>query len=278
MKFKFAFNGMKKYKKIGLALGSGGVRGLAHLGVIKALIKNGIEISYLSGSSIGAWVGAHYALYRDIEKTANYTAGKKKEKIASFLEPTTSGLIKGEKLELMLNEWLGNSSFSDLKIPFAVAATDLITGNKLVLKNGNVAKAVRASMAVPGFFKPVVINNWAVVDGGLSNPVPVDLVKEMGAEIVIAVNLDFSAGFPNVSPEKVSLSDVAGGTVEIMRHHLAQYSCQGADFIIQPPLRPYSSWKDYFMNNNNGEIIYMAEKATEKIIPEIKKRMAGLSS
>lgn len=261
-------------KKVGLALGSGGVRGLAHIGVIKTLIKHGIPIDYISGSSIGSWVGAHFALFQDIEKTADFTAGKKTEKLISFLEPTMfGGLVKGDKLETMLDEWLKGASFSDLKIPMKMAATDLISGNRVTFSTGKLAKAAHGSMAVPGFFKPVVVDKLAVIDGGLSNPVPVDLVKELGAEVVIAVNLDYFSGFPGVLPDEVGFADVADGTVEIMRHHLAQYSCRGANFIIQPPLKAYSSWKDYFLNNKEGEIIRLAEKETEKIITGLKKQI-----
>lgn len=270
------YNCMKNRKTVGLALGSGGVRGLAHIGVIKVLLKHKIPIDYISGCSIGAWIGAHYAMYQDIEKTADFTAGKKKEKLISFLEPTLSGgLVKGEKLEALMNSWLDNANFSDLKIPLKLAATDLINNEKIVFSEGKVAPAVRASLSVPGFFKPVIFEHRALVDGGLSNPVPVDLVKELGAEVVVAVNLDFFSGFDNISPAEVGYVNLADGTIKIMRHHLAQYSCRDADFLIQPDLMNCSSWSDYFMNNNKGEGIKLAEEATEKIIPALKEMIFG---
>ena len=268
---------MKNRKTVGLALGSGGVRGLAHIGVLKVLIKHKIPIDYISGASIGAWVGAHFALYQDIEKTADFTAGKKKEKLLSFLETTISGgLVKGEKLESLLNDWLGGATFEDLKIPLKIAVTDLLSGNKIVCSEGKLAPAVRASMSVPGVFKPVSFERRALVDGGLSNPVPVDLVKELGAEVVVAVNLDFFPGFDNLSPDDIGYINLADGTIKIMRHHLAQYSSRGADFIIQPDLMNCSSWSDYFMNNNEGEGIKLAEEATEKIIPALKELIYGV--
>ncbi len=267
---------MENRKKVGLALGSGGVRGLAHIGVIKTLLKHEIPIDYLSGCSIGAWIGAHFALYQDIEKTADLTAGSKKEKLQTFLEPSISGgLVKGEKLEILLNNWLGNAKFEDLKIPLKVAATDLINNDKIVFSEGRLAPAVRASISVPGFFKPVIFEHRALVDGGLSNPVPVDLVRDLGAEVIIAVNLDFFSGFDNVSPAEVGYGNLADGTIKIMRHHLAQYSSKGADFIIQPDLMNYSSWANYFLNNNKQEGIKLAERETEKIIPALKKLIYG---
>lgn len=261
-------------KKFGLVLGSGGVRGLAHIGVIKALVKHQIPIDYISGASIGSWVGAHFSLYNDIEKTADFTVGKKKEKFISFLEPNISGgLFKGDKLEILLKEWLGDASFADLKIPLKIAATDLISGDKIVCSEGKLAPAIRASMSVPGLFKPVIFEHRALVDGGISNPVPVDLVKDLGAEVVLAVNLDFFPGFDNVLPKDVGYMNLADGTINIMRHHLAKYSCAGADFVIQPSLRNYSSWSSYFTNNSHSEVINLAMAETEKIIPALKAKI-----
>lgn len=263
-------------KKFGLALGSGGVRGLAHIGVIRTLLKHQIPIDYLSGCSIGSFVGAHFSLYLDIEKTLALASGKKKEKLMSFLEPSISGgFVRGMKMETMLNEWFNNANFADLKIPLKMAATDIINGDKVVFSEGNLATAARISMSIPGIFKPVAIESRALVDGGLSNPVPVDLVKEMGAEVVMAVNLDYFKGFSNVAPENVGLINAAGGMIEIIRHHLAQYSLRGANFVIEPPLREYSSWKDHFINSKDETIIKIAEEETEKIIPELKKSIFG---
>ncbi len=270
---------MNDRKKVGLALGSGGVRGLAHIGVIKSLVRAGVPIDYLSGSSIGSWVAAHFSLYQDIEKTADFTAGKKKEKLFSFLEPSISGgLVKGDKLEILLDDWLGGASFSDLQIPLKMAATDILSGDKVVISEGRLSIAVRASMAIPGFFKPVVLGNQVLVDSGLSNPVPVDLARQQGSDIVIAVNLDYFGGFSEISPDNIGLGEVTDGTIQIMRHHLAQYSLAGADFVIQPPLRSQASWRDYFVKDNSTEIIKLAEKETDKILPKIMEVVFGLSS
>lgn len=268
---------MENRKKVGLALGSGGVRGFAHIGVIKALLKNNIPIDCISGCSVGAWIGAHFALYKDIKKTADFTVGRRKEKLFSFLELSISGgLVRGKKFETLLDDWLDDASFDDLKIPFKVAATNFLNCEKVSFSKGKLAPIVRASMAVPGFFKPVVIKDKVLIDGGISNPVPVDLVQELGAEVIIAVNLDFFAGFPNTSPKDIGYMNLADGTINIMRHHLAQYSCRGADFIIQPELRDFSSWSNYFSSNNDNEkIIKLAQEATEKIIPALKEKIFG---
>lgn len=265
---------MAKRKTIGLALGSGAVRGFAHIGVIKTLVKHNIPIDYISGSSIGSWVGAYYSLYQDIEKLEEFTIGKRKEKFLSFLEPTLSGgIVKGERLQTMLDGWLGRASFSDLKIPLDTVATDLISGKQVIFNQGNLALAIRASMAVPGVFRPVKFGKMLLVDGGISNPVPDDLVKNMGADIVIAVNLDNRDNFKYIE-KRLDFAAVAVRTIEIMRQNLADYSIQYSDIIIKPDLAKYSSWAKYFLSGQGRQIVSIGEKETEKIIPQLKKLIA----
>jgi NTE family protein len=262
---------MKQSKKIGLALGSGGVRGLAHIGVIKSLLANGIKIDYISGSSIGAWVGAHFARYQNLAILEELTLGKKKEKLLSFLEPSfLGGLIGGRKTEKLLDDWLGQASFKDLKIPLKVVATDLVKKEQVVLDRGSVAIAAHASMAIPWFFKPVVFRDKILVDGGVCNPVPDDIVRGMGADIVIAVNLD---NFSDTTDKKgdYGFMEVTGRSMDTMRHYLAKYSIKDSDIIIQPSLIKYSSWKDYFTKDNGAEIVQVGFDATEKIMPKLKK-------
>jgi NTE family protein len=262
-------------KKVGLALGSGGVRGLAHIGVLKVLIKNNIPIDYIAGASIGSWVGAYYALTKDIGKLEELMVGNKQEKLFSFAEISfTGGLIKGEKLEKLLNEWLHYANFDNLKIPLKVVATDLVKGEEVIFDQGSVAVAARASMAVPGFFKPVKIGEQILVDGGVSNPVPDGIVKKMGADIVISVNLDNCQNIKSLEENSYTRFDeVASRSLEIMRKFLAKESMKNSDFIIQPPLKEYSSWLDYFTKNKGAEIVAIGEKETEKIIPELKNRI-----
>jgi NTE family protein len=262
---------MKTRKTLGLALGSGGVRGLSHIGVIKSLLKHNIPIDYLAGSSIGSWIGACYGLYQDFEKLEEMTVGKRKEKFFSFLEPALGGgVIRGEKLEKMLNGWLDNSDFDDLKIPFKVVATDLITGRQVVFDKGNLAAAVRASITVPGFFKPVVIKKMILVDGGISNPVPDDVVKAMGADVVVAVNLDYKGDF-DFNQKKLDFTSVTRRTIEVMKQNLAEYSLSEADIVIKPSLREQASWTKYFLNGNGQEIVKIGEQEMDKAIPELKK-------
>ena len=178
-------------KKIGLALGSGSARGLAHVGVLAALKNMGIHIDMISGTSMGSLVGAVYAKGEDID-TMKQMARELGEKRLSFLtEPTLSksGLISGIKINNMLRSVFGDLQFQDLKIPFACSATDIENGHEVVIDRGLVREGVRASCTVPVILAPIKREGRYLVDGALVNPVPVDLLKKMGADIVIAVNV-----------------------------------------------------------------------------------------
>jgi NTE family protein len=267
----------KKRKTIGIAFGSGGIRGLAHVGVINALLKNNIPIDYVAGSSIGAWISAHYALYQDIELLEEYTVHKQREKFRAFLEPSLrGGVVKGKKIDALLTTWLGDSSFRDTKIPCHIVATDLISGNPIILKSGKLAKAAHASMAIPTLFAPIQHKGMLLVDGGTCNPVPDDVVKKMGADIVISVNLDNFKN--NTTPVKrlTTFRYTANRSFEIMRHYLANYSMQNSDIIIEPKMGTIgiTSWKNYFTAKIGPEIVKAGEREATKYISDIKKLLS----
>lgn len=261
-------------KKVGLALGSGGMRGIAHIGALKSLVKNDIPIDYIAGCSFGAWVGAHFALYNDVDKLTEATIGNKMEKLVALLEPTwRGGLVKGEKIVELLKKYLGEVEFADLKIPLQITATDLVSGERVVFTSGKVVDAVRASMSVPYVFAPFMQGDKVIVDGGISNPVPDNLVKAMGADMVIAVNLDncLRNGIGNWGRQ--SFLKKTTRTLDIMRHYLAQYSLQDADVIIEPdiPMPGIRSWKNFLMAGEAEKVIKLGEEETEKKIAEIKR-------
>jgi NTE family protein len=261
-------------KKVGLALGSGGVRGLAHIGVLKVLIKNNIPIDYIAGCSIGAWMGAHYALFGDLDKLTDATISDKKEKFVALLEPTLNGgLVKGERVEKLLKKYFGNAEFKDLQIPMQVVATDLASGDRVVFSEGRIVDALRASMSVPYVFAPFVMGKKVLVDGGISNPVPDNLVREMGAEVVIAVNLDNFLKNGKLNWQKQAFSKKMTRSIDIMRHYLAQYSIDKADIKIEPNVLVPGiiGWKNFFMTGEAERLIKTGEEETEKQIEMIKE-------
>ena len=182
---------MPKKNKIGLVLGSGSARGWAHIGVIGALTEAGIRPDLVCGSSVGALVAAVYAEGR-IEEFEEWVRALSWRGVVSLLDPGwRGGLLSGFRLFETLSGRFIQRDISELEVPFAAVATDLETGREVWLREGNIADVVRASIAMPGLFKPVWRDGTYLVDGGVVNPVPVSLARAMGADIVIAVDLGF---------------------------------------------------------------------------------------
>lgn len=178
-----------KSPKVGLVLGSGSARGWAHIGVINALAEQHIVPDIVCGSSTGAFVGAAYAR-GTLAKLETWVSSLTWQEVVSLLDVSLkSGLIKGDKLMQVFVSRFVDCDFEALPLPFAIVATNLETGHEVWLREGNVARAVRASIALPGLMMPVSYNDEILVDGGLVNPVPVSLCRAMGADIVIAVDL-----------------------------------------------------------------------------------------
>jgi len=182
---------MNDKPEIGIALGSGSARGLAHIGVIHALEEANIKINFVSGTSIGALIGSVYASDK-LEAFEKVSGDFDWKKIAYFFDVVfpKSGLIDGNKVEEFVREYVHVKNIEDLVLPFQAVATDINTGEEVLLDQGDVIEAVRASISVPGIFTPVRKNGHVLVDGGLVNPVPVSTVRAMGAEFVIAVDLN----------------------------------------------------------------------------------------
>lgn len=264
----------RKKKKIGLALGSGGPRGLAHIGVIKVLLENGVPIDYIAGSSVGALVGGLYAYFGDIGKLEKYFAKLTyRDMIEVFSDPRFAhGIMKGEKALKFLKKTVGNKKIEKLKIPFAAIATDLENGEVLELNKGELALAIRASVSIPVFFRPVKIGRRYLVDGGNAVPVPVETVRKMGADIVIAVDLDNCYVSPKnymKNVEKSSMTQIAERSLDIMSYSLARENTKNADFVITPDVYDVG-WRRFV---NGGDIIAEGEKATRKVIDGIKKKI-----
>ena len=258
-------------KTIGLALGSGGIRGLAHIGVIKTLLKHNIPIDYIAGASIGAWVGAHYALFQDMHKLEDLTVYKKEEKLDALFEPSLKGgFIGGEKTRKLLLRWLEDASFEEAKIPLSVIATDLRKREEVVFSSGALVPAVQASMAIPGMFNPIPYHGMLLVDGGITNPVPSDTVKRMGADIVIAVNLYRIPEDADNAKQGLGYMAVANRSMEIMRYYLAKRSITEGTIMIEPEVEAYAGWTRFFMKDVGPEIVAIGEAETEKAIPRIK--------
>ncbi len=178
----------RRRKKVGLALSGGSVRGAAHLGVLEVLEREDIRPDFVAGVSAGSAVGAAYCAGLDLEEIKRIALGLQWRKLGRVTRPRL-GILDGRRLEQYVEEIIGPLQFDELEIPFAAVAVDIVRGELVVLKEGPVARAVRASCALPGLFTPVEMGEKMLVDGGVLNNLPVSTVRDMGADYVIAVDL-----------------------------------------------------------------------------------------
>lgn len=229
-----------KKVKIGLALGGGGTRGIGHIGAIKAFEELGIKFDYVAGTSAGSIIGSLYAFGKSAKEMEDLAKGLKKKDVMRgmipFIKPANT-----EKLEEQLNKAFGDLTvFSEMKIPLQVVCTDLKTGKEVDFDYGNVAKVVSASCAVPGIFLPVVYEDMHLVDGGLRNNVPADVVKNMGANVVFAIDINHLRG---TGTDSLSTISVLSSTIGIMMQSKIEKVMECADLIFEPALEQFSPLK-----------------------------------
>ncbi len=252
--------------KIGLALalGGGAARGFAHIGVIKMLESHGIVPDYVVGTSAGAVVGSLYAGGYDAFAMQKI-AVQLDEKIFADWTLGGRGLLKGEALQDFINQHLNKRPLEKLNKPFATVATDLNSGERVVFRTGDTGMAVRASAAVPGVFQPTQFRGRSFVDGGLTSPVPVQAAREMGADIVIAVDI---SDRPEGQPVD-SLAAILWQTTTIMGGIIGANELKGADIVIRPKLRYVKSW-DFTARH---DAMLEGEKAALAALPNIKQKL-----
>ena len=191
-------------KKVGLVLGSGSAKGLSHIGVLKFIEEMDIEIDYIAGSSIGAMIGGAYAAGISVNEIEDIAIKTDLASSVKYFIPTISksGLITGTKVKEFLKDIVGDIEIENLEIPFAATATDIFTGQEIDFNKGNLVEAIRASISVPIIFQPVIYNNQILVDGGLANPLPINVACKMGADFIIAVNIMPSLDKTNTGKRK----------------------------------------------------------------------------
>ena len=220
---------------IGLALGAGAARGFAHVGVIKALESQGIRPDIVVGSSAGSVIAALLASGATGNEINRLALNLDEATIADWGLPFAGrfgGLINGDALQNMVNREVQNKSIEQMRIPLGIVATDLQSGKGILFRSGNTGLAVRASCSVPGVFQPAVISGKEYVDGGLVAPVPVSYARQMGATLVIAVNISSEP----VHQDASGTLGVLQQTISIMQRSINQYELKSADVIIQPHL------------------------------------------
>lgn len=291
---------MSSRPRIGLALGGGGARGLSHIGVLKALEREGIPVDLIVGTSIGALVGAAYALQPHAETlerlVADFIEDEKKQgagfkllervhrpgeqksdflhRLARLVEKEVflnlalfrDSLLSEKGLRGCVEPFVRDVDMSETLIPFSSVAVDLISGKEVLLTEGPIIPAVMASCAVPGFMKPIHRDGMVLVDGGVVDAVPVNPAKTQGADIVIGV--DVGGCVCQVPPIEDGI-DAINRATEIMSFHLNRHAREMADIVIEPAVRE-REWTDFL---SFKDFIREGEKATEASVKQIKKLM-----
>jgi len=251
---------------VALALGGGAFHGTAHVGVIKALEENKIPIDLIIGASAGSLVGAMYADQPDADLLLRFVSTKPNQIFDFSLFRSKEGFISGKKLQNYMLKNCRSKNIEDLQIPFGAVTTDLVSGKSIVLTSGPIAASVNASCAIPFVFEPVKMYGKIFVDGGVLNNVPADVCREMGAKMVIAVDImtvgDSTAGIDNML--KVLMRSLAIASGHLKAEKIAQ-----ADILIVPDLTgiPYMS------GARNKEAYDSGYIATIRLIPQIKELM-----
>lgn len=261
-------------KKLGLALGSGGARGLVHIGVLEVLEKHGINVSYVAGSSAGAMIGAMFCAGHSSEDIKRILLENKLEAFSCFFDPAWGGgLIAGKRLGEKLKLAVGVDKFEDLKIPLSVVAADLRSGEEKVFTEGDLILPLRGSMGVPYLLKPVEYEDNLLLDGGLVNPVPDDVVRGMGAEVVLSVNLDYRQDLEDA--EYKSANMVMKRCMNIARHKLAEYSLNDSDIVLNPTMdeRGFIGLKSYLDDKRANRLIEAGKLVAERHIDELKEHV-----
>lgn len=247
--------------RLGIALGGGGTRGFAHVGVLKALESHQLAPSLIAGTSAGSVVGALYASGMTGFKLQETSFALDETRLKDLdLFGMSRGLIKGQKLQDYINDLVGQRTLDKLGKPFVAVATDLDSGQRVIFARGNTGQAVRASCSIPGLFQPVEIAGKRYVDGGVVSPVPVDAVRQLGADLVIAVDISASVNNPMASS---GVADVLGRALVIMGQQLGAQEVARADVLIRPHVAGMGI-RDFEQKN---QAILEGEKAGEAAIP-----------
>lgn len=244
---------------IGLALGGGVVRGLAHVGVLSVLVREGIPIDYVAGTSVGALIGAFFCAGMDPAEMA-YVAEKVGWRDLARPVWPTSGLLSFARMEEMLRALLGDVTFADLDIPFVIVASELGSGREVLLDTGKLAPAVRASCSVPGVVVPRRINGCELADGGIVNNLPASIVRGMGASYVIGVDV-FE---PNYYRRGGPLGKLATA-LEILVNR-AGGGIDDVDCLIRPKL----GGQTYVLFSKRETLIQRGREAAERVMPDLK--------
>lgn len=253
---------MKNNIKLGLALGGGGTKGLAHIGAFRAFAEHDIKFDYVSGTSVGSLLGACYCAGISWQQLVDIAHTVRESDVLD------NRIIKvgnsSANIARLARSIIGDIKFDALSTPLSVVAVDLVSGNEVILDGGEVATACSASCAVPAIFTSVNIDNMHLVDGGLVNNIPADVVRRMGADFVVSVDLSHDRG---QGTQSLKMLDQLGAVWRILMKSNANTGIMNSDVLIQPELRIFSSMS----LDNVDRVIQEGYRAALQVIPTIKQ-------
>ncbi len=270
--------------RFGLALSGGGARGLAHIGVLMALEQAGIHPCYLAGTSMGGVIAAAYASGLTPDEIQQIAADASQTRnlfrLADISIPQ-DGLFRGERLLAFFDQHLRGCTFTELQIPLTLVSVDLNTGKEIHLREGSVAQAARATVSVPGLITPVELDGMRLVDGGLMNNLPVDVVKQMGADVVLAVDVGMHndlmfqllARLQPLSGFVGGLNTTLGDTLDVLIRQQHAYKSLNAhpNFLVQPDIPAKVTTFTGF--NHLAELVVYGEEATRLMLPALEEML-----
>ncbi len=259
---KFAHGGETHRPRLGLALGGGFARGIAHIGILRVFRDHNIPIDVLAGTSVGALVGAAYAAGTSPEEMERVAINTRFRDFGRW-RVSRMGMASNERLEHYLHRFTTAGRFEDLKIPFAILATDLIGGESVYFTHGEIGPALRASCAYPGLFIPVEYQNHLLVDGFLSGMVPSEAARHLGADVVVGVYLE--PGLLHSRPRNTI--EIIGRSFSIIQGNSIGKWRRSTDLIIEPKVT-HILWDDFA---RAPEIVAAGEQAARVALPEIRE-------
>jgi NTE family protein len=261
----------KKPLKVGIAFGGGAARGFAHLGVIKALEESGITPSFIAGTSVGSLIGGLYAAGLSWKNIWDIAEDLDWGDLVKITMPHM-GLVKPDSLESLVNKLTEKATIEGLPVPFTAVAVDIIRGEKVELTSGSLAKAVRASCSIPGIFVPLELDDQLLVDGGVINNLPGDVVKKMGAEFVISIDLTGLGNLPDEKPE--NLAAVIFRSMFLLMSGTGAMGARASDLVITPEIDHIG----YHQMGKKEELLELGYTSTKIALESLGKRLKQLQS
>ena len=275
---------LRRNPRLGLALSGGGARGLAHIGVLRALEKAGIQPDYLAGTSMGGVIAAAYAAGLkpdEIEQIAAETSQTRNLLHLADLSLPQQGIFRGERLFAFFEQHLQGCTFAELQIPLTLIAVDLNTGQEVRLRSGSVAQALRATVSIPGLIAPVVQDGMRLVDGGLLNNLPGDVARQMGADVVLGVDVDWQndsnwqtlAHLKPISSMIGGLIATLGDSLDLLIRQQRAYKLQSValEFLVRPNIPEGVTMLTGY--HRVAELVVQGEEAIQPILPALEEML-----